>query len=181
MSRPSWPPRIEVLAAVDAGMARLSGASRPLSLTDLDGADHVRTQGKGRSPAAPRTRWAASFADVGRTFELLPAADPPPQPAVSATAVDHVLDVLLDNALAHGEGKVTVRVDKFEGAARLTVGDRGQLDGDPSQLFARRAPEADGSGIGLHLGRTLVEAEGGRLRPTNLAPTTFEIAMSVAI
>ena len=100
---------------------------------------------------------------------------------MSATAVDHVIDVLLDNALAHGEGKVTVRVDKFEGAARLTVGDRGQLDGDPSQLFARRAPEADGSGIGLHLARTLVEAERGRLRPTNLAPTTFEITLSVAI
>jgi signal transduction histidine kinase len=133
------------------------------------------------------TRWAPGFADAGRTLELV-VPDRPPRPAVSAPALEHVLDVLLENALAHGWGTVGVRVggldsrdrDGTGGAAVLTVTDEGRLDHDAGQLFARRPPGAEGNGIGLHLARTLVEAEGGRLRATSVAPTTFELTLPLS-
>lgn len=143
------------------------GDRRPIDLDEL-----VR---------AGATRWAPAYADAGRTLELT-MPDDPPRPAVSATALAHVLDVLLQNALDHGAGTVGVRIDHPGSAARLTVTDEGRLDHDPARIFARRPPGANGTGIGigLNLARTLVEAEGGRLRLTATVPTTFEVTLPLA-
>ena len=121
-------------------------------------------------------RWTARATAAGRplTTEIV---GEPPRPAVSRVAVDQVLDVLVDNALTHGRGRVTVRVARDGDAARLSVADEGRLDADPDLLFACRRQDAAGHGIGLHLARELVEAEGGRLRRTPAPATCFEVVL----
>lgn len=119
-------------------------------------------------------RWSPSFEAVGRRLEVaLPAT--PPRPSVSHSALDHVLDVLLDNARRHGTGSVTLQVDAIDTAARIVVTDEGHVQADPRQMFGRRPDGA--AGIGLHLARSLIEAEGGRLRLAADEPTAFEITL----
>src|SRR5690606_27507777 len=82
------------------------------------------------------------------------------------------LQVLLDNALAHGQGTITVSVgpvadvvDDGHGrgparGARLCVADEGTgMDPAAADELLR-----SGSGRGLQLARSLAEAEGGHLR-----------------
>jgi signal transduction histidine kinase len=92
------------------------------------------------------------------------------QPKVEVRArPDHLLTVLgslLDNALVHGSGAVTVQVRGEPQAAVLTVADEGP--GVARELvdvvFERRISGGRGTGIGLGLARSLVAAEGGTLR-----------------
>jgi signal transduction histidine kinase len=101
--------------------------------------------------------------------------------AVSAPALRTVLDVLLGNALVHGDGTVTVRVEDAGDAVVLEIGDEGAgITVDPSVLFRRRSPQARGTGIGLALARSLIEADGGRLELTRARPATFGVFLPVA-
>lgn len=107
-----------------------------------------------------------------------------------AAAIGQSLQVLLDNALAHGQGTITVVIEGVErragqeqAGARLCVADEGP--GLPPEVAAlvtgdtpgaRRGREGDhgggsdgpadgrSDGRGLALARSLIEAEGGRLR-----------------
>ena len=92
------------------------------------------------------------------------------------------LGVLVDNALRHGRGTVTL-------AARLSdndmivveVGDHG--DGVPPELaphvFDRGVSGAASTGVGLALARALVEADGGRLELARTKPATFALFLPV--
>lgn len=80
------------------------------------------------------------------------------------SALDTIVDVLVANALNHGRGTITVRTGSDGGAVSLTVADAGSLTTDHEDLFERRRSNAGSSGIGLHLARSLAEAEGARLR-----------------
>jgi signal transduction histidine kinase len=96
---------------------------------------------------------------------VLPAA------AASEPAVRQVVDVLLDNALEHGGGTVSLIGTDLAGAVAIEVGDEGPgLTGDPEAAFTRRSPTARRHGIGLALARTLAEADGGRLLVRRAAP-----------
>jgi signal transduction histidine kinase len=98
-----------------------------------------------------------------------------PLAAVRGAAIGQAVQVLLDNALVHGRGRITVRVRPDfaqEPAVRTTA------DGDVPRVSAVRVDVLDegpgpvaGSldedrrdgGRGLPLARSLVEAEGGRV------------------
>ena len=104
--------------------------------------------------------WHGRFAIVGRPLTVADAHDTPAAHG-NPIMLRHALDVLLDNALNHGEG--AVRIDHHVGAdaVTLTVTDEGPGFTDP-------APTADGAepvanGLGLPLARRLVEALPGRL------------------
>jgi signal transduction histidine kinase len=77
-----------------------------------------------------------------------------------AAALGQCLQVLLDNALLHGDGTITVSVDAVPGGVRLCVADEGP--GFPPRQGPPGASRS--SGRGLPLARSLVEAEGGRLQ-----------------
>ena len=93
-------------------------------------------------------------------------------PKVSRSAVSQVLDVLLDNAIRHGLGTVTLAAHAIRHGVAVTVSDEGSLgDTTDDRLFVRRSNGARGHGIGLALARSLAEAEGGRLlRPRLRGP-----------
>jgi signal transduction histidine kinase len=98
----------------------------------------------------------------------------------SPSAVRQILDVLVDNALRHGEGQVCIALDGSAAGATLRVVDEGRLgELDEDAVFRRsvRSSTSTGSGIGLALARRLAASIGGELRMTSTAPTTFELVV----
>ena len=157
--------RLEAMIADLLAHAR-SNAGQDLIAVELVGAarEHVAS-------------WTALFGRAGRRLAVV-AADPVCARASRGT-VGQVLDVLLDNALRHGAGAVTVTVRQNGRFAVLTVEDEGL--GIPhtvsDEVFRRGATSAGSTGIGLHLARTLARADRGSLRLTRLAPPCFELRL----
>ncbi len=82
--------------------------------------------------------------------------------------VDQVLSNLVDNALRYTSGSVRVSVDAYRSSVTITVSDQGEGI-DPKQLNLVLEPLyrideniQSGTGLGLHIVRTLVESHGGR-------------------
>ena len=90
-------------------------------------------------------------------------------------AVEHVVDVLVDNAVRHGAGTITVIVAGGPGGARVDVLDDGEVERD-RDVFTEQTADG-GHGIGLRLARTLAESTGGSLVLHSDAPTTFRFAL----
>lgn len=90
--------------------------------------------------------------------------------SMDVDAVGHIVDVLIENALAHGAGAVRVRSGEEGELAFIEVADEGR---SPTTVDAFADTGAESShGIGLRLARSLAESSGGRLvlLPT---PTTI--------
>ncbi|MGH3916049.1 MAG: ATP-binding protein [Pseudonocardiaceae bacterium] len=123
--------------------------------------------------------WHARLATEHRRLRVAVDPQSPSSPA-STAAVRQVLTVLLDNAVQHGSGMVTVAVRDATDALAIDVSDEGAgITAPERELFTRRSRLADGHGIGLALARSLAEAEGGRLRLTRPAPPTFTLLVPV--
>lgn len=90
--------------------------------------------------------------------------------------------MLLDNALRHGEGTVTLTARQGGGMVVVEVGDGGP--GVPDQLvpfvFDRGFSAGGSTGVGLALARALVEADGGRLELSKARPAMFEVFLPLA-
>ncbi|MFI9385161.1 ATP-binding protein [Kutzneria sp. NPDC052558] len=91
------------------------------------------------------------------------------------------IGVLLDNALQHGGGTVTVSARISEGTAVIEVTDNGS--GVPDELaghiFERGVSGHGSTGVGLALARALVDADGGRMQLATARPATFVIFLPV--
>ena len=90
--------------------------------------------------------------------------------------------VLLDNALNHGRGTVTLAARQGAGTVVVEVTDSGP--GVPDQLvphvFERGFSAGGSTGVGLALARALVEADGGRLELSKARPAMFGIFLPMA-
>jgi signal transduction histidine kinase len=91
------------------------------------------------------------------------------------------IGVLLDNALKHGAGTVTLSARSDNGTAVVEVSDGGP--GVPDQLvghiFERGVSGGGSTGLGLALARALVDADGGRLEMFSARPPTFAVFLPV--
>ena len=100
----------------------------------------------------------------------------------SVGALGQVLDVLLDNALRHGDGAVHVSSIVLGNGVLVRVSDQGSgiTAADEKRIFERSVSTAGRSGVGLHLARMLMHAHGGRLELVQAQPPIFEIVMACA-
>ncbi len=109
--------------------------------------------------------WRSLARAQGREVAL--RAEPVPPVRARAAALGQSLQVLLDNALEHGNGTITVSVSEVAGGGvRLCVSDEGPGIARQREdtLFDGTSPSGNGAGgRGLPLARSLVEAEGGRI------------------
>ena len=125
--------------------------------------------------AAIAAQWQPRLRAAGRTLSL----DCPAGVMVKATPLRlrETLGVLLDNALRHGAGAVTIGVRPGAGMTVVEVTDEGP--GIPDTLaghvFDRGISTASSTGIGLDLARAFVEADGGRLELRRPAPPVFAV------
>lgn len=120
--------------------------------------------------------WRRRARQLGRELEVERAPTAPLR--VRAAAVGQALQVLLDNALEHGQGRVRVLVtptlpDAGGRGVQICVLDQGPgfdpADALPATARDRGAVPVRG-GRGLPLARSLIEGEGGRLTVTS-SPT----------
>ena len=122
-----------------------------------------------------RTHWHGPLAARGRRLDLTPVRSVP-DVAASNAAITQALDVLVDNAVRHGAGTVTLAVRPVAGGITISVTDEGPGPG----LAPTPEHRTDDHGIGLQLARTLVETERGRLLPPGPGrSSTFAIALPV--
>lgn len=127
---------------------------------------------------AAEHRWHGTFASAGRPIRVRSQNEAKSAAHVSSTALAQILDVLLDNALQHGAGVVTISVRSAgEDGAVIAVADEGAgITGDREAVFA--ASVQDGHGFGLPLATALADAEGARLRLVRSGPKpVFELTL----
>jgi signal transduction histidine kinase len=95
----------------------------------------------------------------------------------TTASVAQILDVLIDNALRHGNGTIAITQRRLSGGAALDVSDEGtDLTTITAEHIFRRG-EGTGTGIGLALARSLAESDGGRLVRSQQHPTTFSLIL----
>ncbi|MCU1393808.1 MAG: histidine kinase [Ilumatobacteraceae bacterium] len=120
-------------------------------------------------------RWTDRCSAEGR--EIVVSADSSAVVRASTTAIEQILDVLIDNAVKYGKGTIRVTCRRTAGGAAIDVVDDGSTiaAGTDDDLFRRG--HGSNNGIGLALARSIADAEGGRLIITSRQPTTFSLIL----
>jgi signal transduction histidine kinase len=179
LDRPGTAPdaRAEAAAALDQ-VDRLEATVDGLLALARDGrAGRLERVELARLVVAHAEAWQPLFGAERRALEL--SVDAPVAARADPATVGQALDVLLDNALRHGDGTARVRLAERGPATILTVSDEGPgvPRGDEERIFERHVSGAGGDGIGLSLARALVDAGGGRLVLARPSPPVFELLL----
>jgi signal transduction histidine kinase len=122
------------------------------------------------------TEWAPAFRRAGRKIVLV--GESRLQAWVTPGGLAQVIATLLDNALMHGKGTVTIRRTKAERSVVIEVEDEGE--GVPAELVSRIFERSvsgrpEGTGLGLALARTMAAADGGRIVLARRRPPVFAV------
>ncbi len=138
-------------------------------------------------PAAVRKAFAGPV-HAGEPEErfVLVEDGPLPEMWLDPDKLAQVVGNLVENAVRHGDGTITVTVaagDGSEAGAVLTVQDegRGIPEGERDRIFAKfwRANRRRGTGLGLYIVKGLVEAHGGTITvsSTEAGGARFRVAL----
>ena len=122
------------------------------------------------------TEWEPAFRRAGRKMVLI--GESRLQAYVTPGGLAQVIATLLDNALVHGGGTVTIRTSETPRSVVIEVRDEGK--GVPPELvpriFERSVSGAPGgTGLGLSLARTVAAADGGQVVLVRPRPAVFAL------
>ncbi len=122
------------------------------------------------------TEWEPAFRRAGRKMVLI--GESRLQACVTPGGLAQVIATLLDNALMHGRGTVTIRRSQSPRSVVIEVEDEG--DGVPAELVGRIFERSvsgrpEGTGLGLALARTMAAADGGRIVLARRRPPVFAV------
>jgi signal transduction histidine kinase len=127
--------------------------------------------------------WEPAFRADGRKIEVLGegvsggGAGAELRAYVSVGGVSQVIATLLDNALVHGGGTVSIRTSHTPRSVVIEVKDEGK--GVPADLvnriFERSVSGAGGTGLGLALAKSVAASDGGQLVLVKPRPATFAV------
>jgi signal transduction histidine kinase len=120
--------------------------------------------------------WEPAFRHVRRKLEVIGVRDL--EAHVTPGGLAQVLATLLDNALMHGGGTVTLQTSQSARSVVIEVRDEGK--GVPPELVSRIFERSvsgrpEGTGLGLALARTMAAADGGRVVLVKAKPATFAV------
>jgi signal transduction histidine kinase len=122
------------------------------------------------------TEWEPAFRRAGRKMVLV--GESRLHAYVTPGGLAQVIATLLDNALMHGKGTVTIRRAQSERSVVIEVEDEGE--GIPADLVSRIfdrgvSDRPEGTGLGLSLARTMAAADGGRVVLARRHPPVFAV------
>ena len=122
--------------------------------------------------------WEPAFRAEGRRIGVVDEAGEGALRAyVSVGGVSQVIATLLDNALVHGGGTVSIRTSHTPRSVVIEVKDEGK--GVPADLvhriFERSVSGAGGTGLGLALAKSVAASDGGQLVLVTPRPATFAV------
>jgi signal transduction histidine kinase len=120
--------------------------------------------------------WEPAFRRLGRRLAL--AGEKGLFAFATPGGAAQVIATLLDNALVHGAGTVTIRTSRTRRSVVVEVRDEG--GGVPSELAPRIFERSvsgspTGTGLGLALARTLAAADGGQVVLVRPRPAVFAL------
>lgn len=103
---------------------------------------------------------------IGESAAEVSAGDLPPS-LIDSPRMNDLFEVLLDNALNHARGKISIAGERHGSVVRYSVSDNGsgietQYREQVFRVFERLASGGAGTGIGLAIVRRIVESCGGR-------------------
>ena len=122
------------------------------------------------------SEWEPAFRRARRKLEVIGARGL--QAHVTPGGLAQVLATLIDNALMHGGGTVTIQTSQSARSVVIEVRDEGK--GVPPELVPRIFERSvsgrpEGTGLGLALARTMAAADGGRVVLVKPKPATFGV------
>jgi signal transduction histidine kinase len=155
----------ERLADVVSQLLSPARRATTAELTDID--EIVRQQ---------VIEWDPAFRRARRKLTLIGVRGL--QAHVTPGGLAQVLATLLDNALMHGGGTVTIQT--WENARSVVIEVRDEGKGVAPELVSRIFERAvsgrpEGTGLGLALARTMAAADGGRVVLVKPKPATFAV------
>jgi signal transduction histidine kinase len=123
--------------------------------------------------------WEPAFRRAGRKLVVIGVRGL--QAHVTPGGLAQVLATLLDNALMHGGGTVTIQTSQNARSVVIEVRDEGK--GVPPDLVSRIFERSvsgrpEGTGLGLALARTMAAADGGRVVLVKAKPATFAVFLA---
>jgi len=176
-------------AAEDPAVVREEGAAALVQTERL--ADVVsELLGRTRSPAGGSRKrvsiddvvaqqvveWDPAFRRKNRKLEV--AGDKNLRAYGKPGTLSQVIATLLDNALVHGAGTVTIRTSRTPKSVVIEVRDEGK--GVPADLVPRIfernvSSKPGGTGLGLALARSIAAADGGNVVLVRPSPAVFAV------
>ncbi|TCO65627.1 ATP-binding protein [Actinocrispum wychmicini] len=123
--------------------------------------------------------WREPLRNKGRALRV--RVQDRPLARATRTRLSEAIGVLLDNAMRHGAGTVSLSARQGDAtvAIEVTDGGTGVPDELVAHIFDRGVSGGGSTGVGLALARALVDSDGGRLELSAARPATFTIFLPV--